>query len=105
MESKILLLGVLSLIVSLVFIFVGVYFLSSKFLNKLNEAVAVKSDVVYKKNAFIAKGSGYIAISLGAFTLVWGILLLIFPSIMTPLAIVYMTFLLLAVIALVVIMR
>ena len=90
MNVKIIILGILALLAGLVFIAAGIYFLSQKFLDKINES---KND---RKNAFRAKGSGLTAISLGVLTLVWGLMLFTFPQIAAPLALVYMIFLIAA---------
>ena len=96
MTGKVIFQAILSIIAGAAFIAVGIYFLSSRFLQKLNEAAADKSEEACKKNAFRAKGSGLTALSLGVLTLVWGLMLFTFPQIAAPLALVYMIFLIAA---------
>ena len=74
-----------------------VYFLLPSFLDKLNEAAADKSPEGLRKNQLRAKSSGYVALGLGALTLVLGFMLISFPQIASPLVLVYMVFLLAAV--------
>lgn len=87
MNGKVIILGILAIIAGLAFITCGIYFLSQKFLDKINES---KND---RKNAFRAKGSGITAISLGFLTIIWGLMLFTFPQIAAVLALVYMIFL------------
>ena len=90
MSIKVIFLGILALIAGLAFVAVGIYFLSQKFLDKLNQS---NSD---KKNEFRARGSGFTAISLGVLTIVWALMLFTFPQIAPALALVYMVFLIAA---------
>ena len=90
MTIKLVSLAVLAIFAGLLFIGTGIYFLSPKFLSKLNES---NND---RKNEFRAKGSGLTAISLGMLTIVWGIALFSFPQIAAVLALLYMFFLVLA---------
>ena len=99
MNSKNLLMAVLFFISGLSFAAIGIYFLSKKFLNKLNES---KQD---PKNAFRAKGSGYTAIGLGALTIVFGAFSLAFSSAATIMALIYLFILMLAVVVLIIVFR
>ena len=92
MRAKIIVLAVLAFVAGLSFIGTGIYFLSGSFLEKLN-ATSAADEVSQRKNAFRAKGSGMTAISLGALTLVWAVMLLSFPQIAAALGLVYMFFL------------
>lgn len=91
-----MILFILSLIAGIAFVAAGIYFLSEKFLQRLNSASREKTEASLQKNSFRAKGSGYVAISLGAFTIVWAILLICFPAISNLLALIYMIFLVVA---------
>lgn len=95
----------ISFVMSLIFIAVGIYFLSSRFLDKLNEASSVKSEEAFKKNKFRSKGCGLVSLSLGFLTLVWAFIIISFPMILNTLALIYMLFILSAVIALMIIMK
>ena len=95
MSAKIILLAVLAFVAGLAFIGTGIYFLSGSFLEKLN-ASSVADQESKRKNAFRAKGSGMTAISLGALTLVWGLMVLSFPQIAAALGLAYMFFLIAA---------
>ena len=88
---------ILFFIAGLAFCAAGVYFLLPGFLDKLNEAAADKSPENLRKNQLRAKASGYVALGLGALTLVLGFMLISFPQIASPLVLVYMFFLLAAV--------
>lgn len=88
---------ILSFIAGVVFCAAGIYFLLPGFLDKLNEAAADKSPENLRRNALRAKASGYVALGLGALTLVLGFMLLSFPQISSPLLLVYMIFLVAAV--------
>jgi len=88
---------ILSFIAGLAFCAAGAYFLLPRFLDKLNEATADKSPENLRRNALRAKASGYVALGLGALTLVFSFMLLSFPQIASPLVLVYMFFLLAAV--------
>ena len=92
-----MILVILSFIAGVAFCAAGVYFLLPRFLDKLNEATADKSPENLRRNALRAKASGYIALGLGALTLVFSFMLLSFPQIASPLVLVYMLFLLAAV--------
>ena len=88
---------ILFFIAGVAFCAAGVYFLLPGFLDKLNEAAADKSPESLRKNQLRAKASGYVALGLGALTLVLGFMLISFPQIASPLVLVYMFFLLAAV--------
>ena len=88
---------ILSFIAGLAFCAAGVYFLLPGFLDKLNEAAADKSPESQRRNALRAKASGYVALGLGALTLVLAFMLISFPQITSPLVLVYMIFVLAAV--------
>lgn len=92
-----MILVILSFIAGLAFLAAGVYFLLPGYLDKLNEAASDKSPENLRKNQLRAKSSGYVALSLGALTLVFAFMLLSFPQIASPLVLVYMIFLLAAV--------
>ena len=92
-----MILVILSFIAGLAFLAAGVYFLLPGYLDKLNEAASDKSPENLRKNQLRAKSSGYVALGLGALTLVFAIMLLSFPQIASPLVLVYMIFLLAAV--------
>ena len=92
-----MILVILSFIAGVAFCTAGVYFLLPRFLDKLNEATADKSPENLRRNALRAKASGYVALGLGALTLVFSFMLLSFPQIASPLVLVYMFFLLAAV--------
>lgn len=92
-----MILTILFFIAGLAFCAAGVYFLLPGFLDKLNEAAADKSPENLRKNQLRAKASGYVALGLGALTLVLGFMLISFPQIASPLVLVYMIFLLAAV--------
>lgn len=88
---------ILFFIAGVAFCAAGVYFLLPGFLDKLNEAASDKSPENLRKNQLRAKASGYVALGLGALTLVLGFMLISFPQIASPLVLVYMLFLLAAV--------
>ncbi len=92
-----MILVILSFIAGVAFCAAGVYFLLPRYLDKLNEATADKSPENLRRNALRAKASGYVALGLGALTLVFSFMLLSFPQIASPLVLVYMIFLLAAV--------
>lgn len=92
-----MILVILSFIAGLAFLAAGVYFLLPGYLDKLNESASDKSPENLRKNQLRAKASGYVALSLGALTLVFAFMLLSFPQIASPLVLVYMIFLLAAV--------
>ena len=95
----------ISFVMAIIFIAVGIYFLSSKFLDKLNEASSVKSEEAFRKNKFRAKGCGLVSLGVGFLTFVWALIIISFPMILNALALVYMLFILAAVIALMIIMK
>ena len=105
MSAKVIILFILSLIMTVILFGVGIYFLSIKFLDKLNESSAVKSAKTFAKNKSRAKGSAYVALALGAITLVWAIMLISFPQIMQILALAYMIALFICCIILVVLYK
>ena len=76
-----MILVILSFIAGIAFCAAGVYFLLPRFLDKLNEATADKSPENLRRNALRAKASGYVALGLGALTLVFSVMLLSFPQI------------------------
>ena len=88
---------ILSFIAGLAFCAAGVYFLLPQFLDKLNEAASDKSPETQRKNQLRAKSSGYVALGLGALTIVFAFMMLSFPQSTSPLVLVYMFFLLAAV--------
>ena len=98
-------LTILCFIAGAAFIAAGTYFLTSGFVKKLNEATAEKSPENLKRNLLRAKLTGYVALGLGALTLVWGFLLLLFPQIQAVLALIYMFLLLGAVTILMILMK
>ncbi len=75
-----MILAILCFIAGAALIATGIYFLTPGFLNKMNFRHA--------------KASGYVALSLGLLTLVWGFMLFSFPHIQSILALIYMFFLL-----------
>lgn len=91
-----MILGILSIIAGVAFSAVGVYFLSEKYLNKLNDATPEKSPENFSKNKLRSKTSGYTALGIGALTLTFGIMLLLFPTLAPALAITYMVILMIA---------
>lgn len=94
--DKIVLLFVLSLISGILFIMAGFYFLSKKYLEKMNEFSA-KTKVDYKKaNEKKCKIYGYSSIAIGAITAVWGIFVKLIPESVYMLALVYMIVLVIA---------
>ena len=107
MTGKIIVQAVLSLMAGAAFNAVGIYFLSSKFLDKLNEASPKndEDDSLKRKNAFRAKGSGYTSLALGALTLVQALLLFTFPAAASWLSLIYLFFIMIAVLILVFVFR
>ena len=81
-----MILAILCFIAGAALIATGIYFLTPGFQNKTNFAHT--------------KAISYVALGLGALTLVWGGMLLSFPQAQTVLALVYMFFLLISVITL-----
>ena len=92
-----MILVILSFIAGVAFCTAGVYFLLPRYLDKLNEAASDKSPETQRKNQLRAKSSGYVALGLGALTIVFAFMMLSFPQITSPLVLVYMFFLLVAV--------
>ena len=105
MNAKIIVLIILSFLAGISFIAAGIYFLGPKFVNKLNEADPEKSENSAKRNSFHAKGTGLVALSVGALTIVFASMIIAFPTITAPLALTYMIFLIIAFLALVIIYR
>lgn len=105
MPVKILVFTILSFIAGAGFIAAGIYFLGEKFVQKLNDADPEKSELSERRNAFRAKGTGLVALSVGALTLVFAAMLIVFTPIAAALALTYMILLVLAFAALVVIYR
>jgi len=96
MSAKFVILFVLSILMGIVFFGLGFYFLSQKYISQLNEASAEKSEEAFKKNRFKAKGTGYVSIGFGAITLVWAMMMFMFPALLSLLALIYMIFLAIA---------
>ena len=71
-----MILAILCFIAGLALLATGIYFLTPGFLSKMNFRHA--------------KISAYVALALGAFTLVWGFMLFAFPQIQSILALIYM---------------
>lgn len=86
-----MILVILSFIAGLALIATGIYFLTPGFLEKMNLRHT--------------KAISYVALGLGALTLVWGFMLLSFPQAPSILALIYMFFLLGAVCALMILMK
>lgn len=91
-----MILGILSIIAGVAFSVVGVYFLSGSYLNKLNDATPEKSPENFSKNKLRAKTSGYMGLGIGAATIMFGIMIMLFPTIAPALAITYMVILMIA---------
>lgn len=100
-----MILSILSIIAGIAFAAAGIYFLSGTYLNKLNEAAPEKSPENLAKNKLRAKTSGYIGLGIGALTIMFGIMLMIFPTIASALALAYMILLMIACIVLVVVYK
>jgi len=96
MSIKFYILFVASILMGIMFMVAGFYFLSPKFINKLNEAAPEKSEEIFKKNRFKAKGSAYVALSIGAITLVWAALMFLMPQALNIFVLVYMVLLMIA---------
>lgn len=96
MNTKIIILFILSLIAGIAFFAIGFYFLSQKFLSKLNDSSFDKSSESQTKNLFRSKGCGYTSLALGAITLVWGVFLFMFPTLASVFALIYMILLIVA---------
>ena len=92
MTTKVIILIVLSFIFGIGFIAAGIYFLTDKFLKIIN-------------NAFRAKGTAYVSLGVGALTLVFAMILKVFPTLVNLVALVYMIFLVLAFVALAIIYK
>ena len=105
MTAKVIFQAVLSIAAGAAFIAAGIYFLSSRFLQKLNEAAPGQNDDQLRRNAFRAKGSGLTSLALGAVTLVQALLLFTFPAAASALSLAYLFFILIAVIILVFIFK
>ena len=86
-----MILAILCFIAGLALAATGIYFLTPGFQSKTN----------FKHT----KAISYVALGLGALTLVWGFMLFLFPQIQTFLALIYMFFLLGAVTALMILMK
>ena len=86
-----MILAILCFIAGLALVATGIYFLTPGFQNKMN-----------LKNT---KAISFIALGLGALTLVWGAMLISFPQAQSILALIYMFFLLGAVSALMLLMK
>ena len=86
-----MILAILCFIAGTILMATGIYFLTPGFQNKTN----------FKHT----KAISYVALGLGALTLVWGAMLLSFPQVQAILALVYMFFLLGAVTVLMVLMK
>ena len=86
-----MILVILCFIAGLALVATGIYFLTPGFQNKMN-----------LKNT---KAISFVALGLGALTLVWGAMLITFPQAQSILALIYMFFLLAAVSALMVLMK
>jgi hypothetical protein len=93
MTGKVIFQAVLSIIAGAAFIAVGIYFLASK------------AEAGNEKNAFRAKGCGLTTLALGALTLVHALLLFTFPVAASWLSLVYLCFVMIAVLVIVVIFR
>lgn len=96
-----MILSILSIIAGIAFATAGIYFLSGTYLNKLNEASPEKSSENLAKNRLRAKTSGYIGLGIGALTIMFGIMLMMFPGIAPALALTYMVILMISCIVLV----
>lgn len=105
MNSKLILMTVLCIVSGIAFIIAGMYFLSKKFIDKLNESTPSKTDDVFKHNVFRSKGCGFISLGLGALTIVNGIMISVFPPLAVVLSFVYMIMLIIAFIVLTVVFR
>lgn len=86
----------MSLFAGIAFIAIGIYFLSAKFSNKLLESNPDKDEKSQRRMVFRAKGSGYTALSIGALTIMWGIMIFTFPQTISVLALIYMILLIIA---------
>ena len=86
-----MILAILCFIAGVALVATGIYFLTPGFQSKTNFSHT--------------KAFSYIALGLGAFTIIWGAMLLSFPEIQKILALVYMFFLLGAVTVLMLLMK
>jgi len=105
MTGKVIFQALLSLVAGGAFIAVGIYFLSERFLNKINESSSAQTEEVLKKNKFRAKGSGLTTLALGAITLVQALLLFTFPLAASWLSLIYLVFIMAAVLVLVIVFK
>lgn len=105
MSIKLIILIILCAFAGVCFISAGIYFLSGKYLNKLNNATLEQTSQTFARNKLRAKTSGYIGLGIGALTMVFGIMLMMFPSIASALAFIYMLILMIACIILVVVFK
>ncbi|MCQ2592305.1 MAG: hypothetical protein MJ188_05930 [Treponema sp.] len=97
MSGKIIFLVVMAFVAGFSFLATGFYFLSKRFLQKLNESVGPAADEkAQKHNNFRAKGCGYVSLGIGALTLVFAIFILMIPQIAVILSLVYMILLIFA---------
>ena len=86
-----MILAILCFIAGVALMATGIYFLTPGFLEKMN----------FRHT----KAISYVALGLGALTIVWGAMLLSFPQAQSILALIYMFFLLAAVSALMILMK
>ena len=86
-----MILAIFCFIAGVALIVVGIYFLTPGFQSKMN----LKH----------TKSISYVALGLGALTLIWGAMLLSFPQVQSILALIYMFFLLGAVSILMILMK
>ena len=100
-----MILSILSIIAGTVFTAAGVYFLTERYLQKMNDASPEKSQEILAKNKFRAKTSGYTGLGIGALTIMFGIMLILFPTIAPALALAYMVILMIACIILMVVYK
>lgn len=100
-----MILSILSIIAGIAFAVAGIYFLSGTYLNKVNEAAPEKSPENLAKNKMRAKTSGYVGLGIGALTIMFGIMLMMFPGIAPVLALTYMVILMIACIVLVIVYK
>ena len=104
MTGKVIFQALLSLVAGGAFIAVGIYFLSERFLNKINESSSAQTEEVLKKNKFRAKGR-LTTLALGAITLVQALLLFTFPLAASWLSLIYLIFIMAAVLVLVIVFK
>ena len=101
MNTKTIILAIFCFLAAVLFITAGIYFLSQKFIEKLNEASPDKSPEALKKNSSRAKGSAYISLGIGGLSLALGAISLSFPQAAPVMALTYMILLMIAVFALI----